>query len=42
MNTSTETKNSDSNKGTKASLECNICYEEATEPVATNCGHIYW
>jgi hypothetical protein len=23
-------------------LECNICYEDSTEPVATNCGHIYW
>jgi len=22
-------------------LECNICYEEATEPVTTHCGHIF-
>ena len=22
-------------------LECNICYEESSEPVSTLCGHIY-
>jgi len=28
---------------TKSSpLECNICYEDSSDPVATHCGHIYW
>ena len=22
--------------------ECNICFDVATEPVVTSCGHLYW
>jgi len=38
-----QARGSESNEKKKeTSLECNICYDEATEPVATPCGHIYW
>ena len=25
----------------KSPLECNICFDESSEPVTTRCGHIY-
>jgi len=29
-------------KPAESNLECNICFEDSTEPVTTTCGHIYW
>ena len=31
----------DDNEFDTSTFECNICYEVATEPVVTMCGHLY-
>jgi len=43
MNTATESQQSQSSheKSADSHLECNICFEDSTEPVTTTCGHIY-
>ena len=44
MNTAYQSQeaNKDKDKPQESSLECNICFEDSTEPVTTTCGHIYW
>ena len=30
------------NNDDNANFECNICFDTATEPVVTLCGHLFW
>jgi hypothetical protein len=32
----------DGNRGSQGQFECNVCFEDATDPVITRCGHLFW
>jgi len=42
MNTTSQSQEPTQDKPQESRLECNICYDDSTEPVTTTCGHIYW
>lgn len=32
----------DSTHSSHGQFECNVCFEDATDPVITRCGHLFW
>lgn len=38
----TNNNNGGSSGEENSTFECNICLEQATEPVITLCGHLFW